>query len=112
MSSTSIGREAETHVAEYLKKQGYKLLAQNWRTRFCEIDLVMSMKSVVYFIEVKYRSRDGQGSGLDYITSKKLKQMEYAAEIWMSKHNWKDDAQLAVVEMAGQMDSEPKLVLL
>jgi len=99
MSTTSIGREAESRVAEHMRKQGYELLTQNWRTRFCEIDLVMKKKDVVYFIEVKYRSTDSQGSGLDYITPKKLKQMGYAAELWLSKNSWEGDALIGAVEV-------------
>ena len=34
------GREAEKVAANYLKKLGYKILAFNWRTRWCEIDIV------------------------------------------------------------------------
>jgi Holliday junction resolvase-like predicted endonuclease len=43
MNTTSIDRQAEQKAAQYLtEKYRYKLLAQNWRTRTCEIDLIMS----------------------------------------------------------------------
>jgi putative endonuclease len=96
MSTTSVGREAESMVASYLCKKGYKLLDQNWRNRFCEIDLVMSKAEVVYFIEVKYRSSTLYGDGLEYITPKKLKQMRFASEFWMSSRDWRGDASLVV----------------
>lgn len=102
MSTTSVGREAENSVAEQLKKQGYLLIEQNWRTKWCEIDLIMSKKRVVYFIEVKYRSSDKYGSGLEYITPKKLQQMRFAAEMWLSCSNWVGGSQLAVAELTGE----------
>ena len=108
MSTTTKGREAETRVAEYLKKRGYKLLDQNWRTRYCEIDLVMSKNGTVYFVEVKYRSSDTYGSGLEYITPKKLKQMQYAAEVWITAYHWVGDATL----MGAQVSEGSEQVLL
>ena len=101
MSSTSVGRAAETRVAEYLKRQGYKLIAQNWRTRFCEIDLVMQKKRVIYFIEVKYRSSRAQGEGEEYVTARKLKQMQFAAEYWLEVNDWSGNASLLVVSVDG-----------
>lgn len=99
MSTTSIGRQAETGAAEHFKRLGYKLVDQNWRTKFCEIDLIMTKDRVVYFIEVKYRNSDSFGSGLEYITPKKLKQMKFAAQMWMSSNNYCENAVLAAVEL-------------
>ena len=96
------GKQAEKVAAEYLKKQGYKILAKNWRTRMCEIDIVASQDKCVYFVEVKYRKSLDWGSGLDYITSAKQKQMNFAAEMWLSQNNWIGDCSLAALEVAGE----------
>jgi len=110
MSTTSIGREAEDNVAEYLIAQGYKLIDQNWRTKYCEIDLIMSKKGVVYFIEVKYRKTDAFGSGLEYITPKKLKQMKFAAELWLASSSWIGDSMLAAAEIQHEHPQAIELV--
>ncbi len=94
MSTTASGREAEELVAQYLEKSGHKIVALNWRTRWCEIDIVSKDKSCVYFTEVKYRSSSDWGSGLEYITPKKLRQMHFAAEFWLSENKWKKESQL------------------
>jgi len=101
MSTTSTGRAAEDAAAEYLRTQGYKVLEQNWRTRYCEIDIVAQKGKTVSFVEVKYRKSDAYGSGLDYITPKKLQQMTFAAEMWVSNHSWNGDYTLAAVEVTG-----------
>jgi Holliday junction resolvase-like predicted endonuclease len=36
---------------------------------------------------VKYRRNANQGSGLEYVTSKKLEQMRFAAENWVAVHD-------------------------
>ncbi len=106
MSTTKTGREAESLVAEWLKKQGHKIVSMNWRTRWCEIDIVSKHKNCIYFTEVKYRSSSDWGSGLDYITPKKLKQMHFAAEFWLTENNWTKDSllQAAEVDTEGQIN--------
>jgi Holliday junction resolvase-like predicted endonuclease len=38
---------------------------------------------------------------MDYITPKKLKQMVFAADMWVNENDWKHDYSLAVIEVAG-----------
>ena len=75
MNTTSIGKEAESRTAEYLKKLGFMIIAINWRSRSCEIDIVANKNNKIYFIEVKYRHSDKSGDGFDAINATKLKQM-------------------------------------
>lgn len=97
MSTTKTGREAEDASADFLIKQGFNIIAQNWRTRWCEIDIVASKNIIVYFIEVKYRKNNSYGDGLDAVTDTKLKQMTFAAEIWVNDNKWNGDYELAVI---------------
>lgn len=101
MTTTEIGRKAEGVAAAFLERKGCRILARNWRTRWCEIDLVAERSGTVYLCEVKYRLHDRQGSGLDYITPKKLRQMQFAAEFWAAKQGWAGDYQLCAIEVAG-----------
>lgn len=102
MTTTNTGRQAEQAAADYLKDQGYKILDQNWHTRWCEIDVVAEKHGCVYFVEVKYRKSNAWGSGLDYITPAKLKQMRFAAEFWVSSNIWKGDYSLSATEVTGE----------
>jgi putative endonuclease len=102
-STTNIGQSAESRVAELLKKDGYKILFQNWRTKVCEIDLVAKKDNIIYFVEVKYRSSEKQGNGLDYILPRKLKQLHFSAQIWTQQNNWDGDYRLLA---AGVSDDE------
>lgn len=99
MSTTSIGRGAEELVAAYLKDKGHKIVTLNWRTRWCEIDVVSTGKKCVYFTEVKYRSSTDWGGGFDYIGQKKLKQMQFAAEFWLSENKWTNESVLQAAEV-------------
>jgi uncharacterized protein (TIGR00252 family) len=99
--STATGQQAEQAALEYLDQQGYKIIGQNWRTRWCEIDIVAEKDKRVHFVEVKYRASSSQGSGLDYITPRKLRQMRFAAEMWVQNHNWRGDYGLSALEVSG-----------
>ncbi len=101
MTTVASGRTAEKAAAEYLKKLGYKILHQNWRTRYCEIDLIAQKHKDIHFVEVKYRLRDSQGSGLEYVTPAKLRQMQFAAELWVSQYDWSGDYFLSALEVSG-----------
>lgn len=101
MTTFEIGRRAEAAAAAFLVYKGYTIVVQNWRTRQCEIDIVARRAQEICFCEVKYRRTAQQGTGLDYITAKKLRQMRFAAQSWVHAHGWRGDSQLAAIEVSG-----------
>lgn len=103
MTNYTTGHDAEKRAAQYLKEQGFKIIELNWKTKYCEIDIVALKDKTVFFVEVKYRKSSSFGSGLEYITSRKLKQMNFAAEMWVSQQNWRGDYHLAALEMTGEI---------
>ncbi len=111
MTTFDTGRQAEAAAAEYLKRQGFAIVEQNWRTRWCEIDVIAQRDRVVYFCEVKYRHTNNQGSGLEYITPKKLQQMRLSAEGWVQLTNWRGEYQLAAIEVSSPNFQITSLVL-
>lgn len=102
MTNYSHGRLAEEAAANFLVGRGFTVLAQNWRRRVCEIDIIAQKNNCIYFVEVKYRQTNTQGDGLEYITPQKLKQMSFAAQMWLSENNWSDDYCLSAIEVFGR----------
>lgn len=102
----TIGQLAEDYAAEYLRRTGYKVVERNWKTKWCEIDIVAEKASCLYFIEVKYRRSVVQGGGLASITRKKQNQMRYAAKFWLHTHKPVYDKarlfQLSALSLSGQ----------
>lgn len=101
MTSVDIGRRAEAVAAAFLVQKGCRIIGRNWRTRMCEIDVIAERDAIVYFCEVKYRRTATQGSGLDYITAKKLRKMRFAADSWVHAHAWPGEYQLCAIEVSG-----------
>jgi len=100
MNSTETGRRAEKAAATYLEMRGYQVLERNWRRPRCEIDIIAKKDDVIYFVEVKYRSSQDQGGGLEAVTPTKLRQMRYAATSWLTETKWRGSSQLGAVEVA------------
>lgn len=101
MKTTSIGRQAENAVVQELIFQGYKILERNWRTRWCEVDIVGKKDKIIYFVEVKYRTAQSQGSGFDYIGPNKQSQLTFAAQLWVANNNWQGDCRILAAEVSG-----------
>lgn len=85
-TTRQIGDKGEQTAADWLMADGHEIIARNWRTRYCEIDIVSMKDGTLYFIEVKYRKNDDFGGGLAAITAKKQRQMRFAAELFIAKH--------------------------
>lgn len=97
----SSGMLAETAAVEFLKDNGYKVVDRNWKTKWCEIDIIASKKGVVHFVEVKYRKLANWGTGLESITPKKQRQMKFAAELWLTRNN-PSQMVLSAISLSGE----------
>ena len=62
---TGVGADKERLAEAYLRRQGLRLVARNYRCRRGEIDLVMRDGGELVFVEVRYRasSRFGGAAG-------------------------------------------------
>jgi Holliday junction resolvase-like predicted endonuclease len=102
MTNYAHGHEAEKYAAEWLKGRGYKIIALNWRDTRAEIDIIARRKrEPLRFIEVKYREQAAQGHGFDYITPAKLRQMAFAAELYVAKERYNGEYTLGALEISG-----------
>jgi uncharacterized protein (TIGR00252 family) len=108
-STVEVGHQAETLAAEWLEVAGFHVLARNWRTRWCELDIVCCRQSIIHIVEVKYRRSDAYGSGFEYITPLKAARLQRAALAWLRAHGLSDyPCQLDVIAVSGY--PEPKSV--
>lgn len=97
------GSRAETVAATYIESLGHTLLARNWKTKYCEIDIVSQHAGIIYVHEVKYR-RDGRwGDGLSALTAKKRHQVMKAARMYVQFMGLHDqDIRLMAVALSGE----------
>ena len=103
-TTRDIGNAGEQAAADWLVADGHEIIARNWRTRYCEIDIVSSKDDTLHFTEVKYRKNDNFGGGLAAITAKKQRQMRFAAELFMAKHPQYEGCDMRMLAIAVDRD--------
>ncbi len=78
-----LGKRGEALARQELEKAGYKILAQNWRTRFGEIDLVAEREGMVVFVEVKARTSHDFGRPEESVTRRKRRKLIQTAQAYL-----------------------------
>lgn len=102
VTTKQIGDAAETVASDWLVKNGYEIMARNWKTQWCEIDIIARKATTVYFVEVKHRRSAKAGDGLSAITPTKLRQMRRAAELYIVRMKITDKVRLATISTKGR----------
>ena len=85
-SSTTVndGTHAERRAAQYLQQQGMKPVAQNYRGRFGEIDLIMRDGATLVFIEVRLRRNANFGGAAASIDARKQQRIIRTAQQYLA----------------------------
>jgi putative endonuclease len=73
------GQKSESVAARHLKKNGYKILEQNYRNKLGEIDIIAKDKGTLVFVEVKARKSSRFGSPKWAVTPKKQRTISMVA---------------------------------
>ena len=77
------GKFGEELAKNFLINKGYKILFQNYRTRFSEIDIIAEKNKTLIFVEVKYRTNKKFGKAEESINYFKLEKIKKAATMFV-----------------------------
>lgn len=95
-----LGLNGEIRARKYLKKAGYKILCNNYRTRHGEIDVIALDGETVVFVEVKTRSGDDYGRPCEAVDARKRKKYEaVATEFLLSRKITDAQCRFDVIEV-------------
>ena len=92
-SNRRLGEWGERQARLHLEDKGYSLLANNFRCRAGEIDIVARQGDQVVFVEVKARRGDAYGRAEESISPARAERLADVAEEFMQ------------TRMAGEFDS-------
>lgn len=81
------GKLWEIEASKYLKKKKYKLVAVNYTTRFGEIDLIVTKKKYICFVEVKQRNENAIALPREFVTYSKQQKIIASAKIYMANNH-------------------------
>ncbi len=103
-----IGAVGERLAATALDVRGYRIIEQNFRCRFGEIDLIAEDGEDLVFIEVKTRRGTAHGLPEEAITERKARKLQQVAASYLALHNL-PDCSWRIDVVAVQFDLDGKL---
>lgn len=80
------GRQGEQAAEEFLRAQGYTILARNYRVALGEIDLIMQDRQTLVFVEVRTHSGATFGDPLASVNVRKQRQIAKAALMYLIRN--------------------------
>jgi putative endonuclease len=106
-----VGRWGEDLAAKYLASKGYQVLARNVRSPYGEIDLVVQLKDLTVFVEVKTRTSLSFGQPEEAVPQKKREHMQSAAEAYIQSHpEISGDWRIDVISIYRHPNAAPEIV--
>lgn len=107
MNNRELGRQGEERAVSYLQKRGYHILAQNFYTRYGELDIVCKKGHKLIFVEVKTRRSTKFGSPEEAITSSKIVHLKKAAAVYLEAYEPKfSEIRFDVITILWENDQE------
>ena len=100
-----LGEKGETLAVEMLRKKGYSILAENWRSRRNEIDVVAKIGETIVFAEVKTRSTNFFGDPSQAVSLAKQKRLIQAANDYLEHHEIDLEARFDVISIVSNTNS-------
>ena len=97
--SKLLGQWGEALAAAYLETKRYTVVACNYACRFGEIDLIVSNKKYIVFVEVKLRKSDAFAAAADFVDRRKQERLRTTAELWLAQHETALQPRFDVVEV-------------
>ena len=81
------GKQGEALAVEFLKKNGYRVLENNFRCRYGELDIVAIDGEIIAFVEVKTKTNNRFGPPKLAVDSRKQRQLSKVALAYMLQKN-------------------------
>ena len=103
-NAAATGKIGEKLAAEYLRSQGYKILARNVRSAHGEIDIIAENREYLVFAEVKTRADNPEhfanyGRPAEAVNKQKQRHIIYTAEVFLQKHPIEKTVRFDVIEV-------------
>lgn len=110
MSKIKIGQSGEKLAGDFLKKQGFKILETNFKSKFGEIDIIALEKDILVFVEVKTRTSRAFGLPEEAINKRKIDHIVRASRYYRTvRKNLPQSERIDVVAL--EMGDNPRIEL-
>ena len=86
MNTREVGKLGENIAKSFLKKEGYKIIEENFWCRYGEIDIIAKEEEYIVFIEVKLTTNNSFINPQEKVDYTKRKHLIKVARYYLSKH--------------------------
>jgi putative endonuclease len=93
------GKAAEDMAADYLQKNGYKVLVRNFRFQKAEIDIIAEKDDLVIIVEVKARSTDAFMLPQEAVTKTKIRSIVSAANRYLKEFEKDNEVRFDIISI-------------
>ena len=100
------GAWGEALAAEYLRKKRYTLVAQGYRCKFGEIDLIVKDRKHLVFVEVKTRRSARFARAMEYVDFRKREKLRQTAMLYLTTHDTALQPRFDVIEIYAPRGTE------
>lgn len=83
----SLGILGEELAVKHLRKEGYEILAENYRHQKAEVDIIARTGDTLVIVEVKTRSTPNFGLPQEFVKPAQIKQLLKAADFYINDNN-------------------------
>jgi len=108
-TSRDAGAHGEAIARDYLEKKGYRFLAQNWRCKLGEIDLIMQDSDCRVFVEVRLRAPTSFGAGFETVSYQKQHKLKRAMLCYQQQESYWSNLRFDVVSIEEQAGQPPHI---
>lgn len=104
----NIGFFGENIAKQYLENKGYKIIEQNCRNKYGEIDLVAENKRTLVFVEVRTKTAEQFGTPEESLNKNKIQKLIKNAQFYLirkglTSHQYRIDAVCLVLGKKSQV---------
>jgi len=93
------GAWGEALAAEYLRKKRYRIQAAGYSCKFGEIDLIVSDRKYLVFVEVKLRKSQDFARAMEYVDRRKQDRIRATASMYLSQNPTQLQPRFDIVEI-------------
>ena len=100
----------EAIAKKYLEDKGYKIIEQNYRSKFAEIDLVVKQGKELVFVEVRTKRGEMFGTPEDSLNKRKLRKLWLNARAYVGRIGWQGAYRIDAVCIVLKPDNTPERI--
>ena len=99
-----LGQKGEDAACRYLLKNGYRIIARNWKSGKKELDIVALYNDELIIIEVKTRRNYKYGNPEDAVSQRKIRRIIASADAYLKLYHIDCNVRFDIIAIIGEKE--------